>query len=182
MKDHIATIVKIIFASLGGFICEFYNFFYPAFILIYVLIFFNILDVVSAIRANIRLYKVNKDKYLKPRIRSSQLRRTAYKLGMQILIILGVYLAEVLIFPFLSIKITNWMVGVFIFTELISIIENELCGNTKNNTLFNILRYIVAEKTARYLDLKSDNIKKSIDSTLEASSNKFEKTNQNESE
>lgn len=180
MREQLPTLIKVIFASLGGFLCEFYNFFHPAFLLIYVLLFFNVLDVVSAIRANIRLHRLDNKKYRKPRVRSSQLRRTAYKLGMQILLILGVYLAEIIIFPFLSIKITNWLVGVFIFTELISIIENELCGTKKKSLLFNLLRYVVAEKTSRYLKVDEDEIIKTIDTTFENSSIKFEKNKEND--
>ncbi len=147
MKLNLSTMIVSAIKALGAFLCVvFLPIMYP----IYILFFAHLIDVVSAIRLNIRLYKKDPEKYKTARITSTGFKRLIFTIGFELLIIFLAAIIQMWVIP--SIAITSFVIYLMIFSQVVSILENESTANGSKWAL--TLQKIFKSKAAKYLSDK----------------------------
>lgn len=148
MNQNVNIMEIITLIKLGlAFIC---TLLFPTVPVLGILLFAHIIDVISAIRLNHRLYKADKEKYEKVKLSSDKFRDMISDFGFEVVVIALVALIGYIINTPITIAI--YVGYLMIFGQIVSILENESeCSRQKWSKWLNS---ILKSKSNRYLKEK----------------------------
>lgn len=135
-------------------------YFKPTFPLIIFMAVLWLYDVITAICLQKKLHKDGK--IPNPiKIESKKLRTALKTLNTMFLAIVAAHILDVTVFHFLNgLHLANWVTGICAFVNLYSILENKIA--TSENKLAKLLKKIMIDKTAKWIDISKDVIENEL--------------------